>query len=210
MPLNSKMISKVKECFGNLPEKVKVITFTQEFESWFCQENRALYEQLASISEKINLEVYDFKTNRLEAERYQIEQIPATVIMGFRDYGLRFYGLPQGYEFNSLLAAVSMVSYRESGLSAESKKLLQGWNKPTRIRVLVTLTCPYCAEAVELAHRLAFENNLITAEMIDIAEFPHMAGKYQVYVVPKVVINENVYFEGALPEAQFVDRLLQA
>ena len=34
MPLNSKMISKVKECFGNLPEKVKVITFTQEFESW--------------------------------------------------------------------------------------------------------------------------------------------------------------------------------
>jgi alkyl hydroperoxide reductase subunit AhpF len=103
-----------------------------------------------------------------------------------------------------------MVSRRESGLSQESKTKLQGWKKPAHIQVLITLTCPYCFQAVRIAHQLAFENEFITADMIDTSEFPHLLNKYQVYGVPKVVINESVQFEGALPEKEFIDRLMQA
>ncbi|MCL6584063.1 MAG: thioredoxin family protein [bacterium] len=209
MLLNSRIIDKVKERFSALKERVRLIVFTQEFECQFCQENRTLNEEIASVSDKIDVEVFDFQKNRIEVERYRISQIPATVVMGERDYGLRFYGIPGGYEFNSLLDTIVMVSQRESGLSAESKRRIKGWNKPTRIQVMVTLTCPYCPQVVRTAHQLAFENEFITAEMVDITEFPHLVSKYQVYGVPKVVINEKVQFEGALPEEAFIDRLLE-
>jgi len=209
MLLDSRIIDKIKERFSALKERVRLIVFTQEFECQFCQENRTLNEEIASVSDKIDVEVFDFQKNRIEVERYRISQIPATVVMGDRDYGLRFYGIPGGYEFNSLLDTIVMVSQRESGLSAESKRRIKGWNKPTRIQVMVTLTCPYCPQVVRTAHQLAFENEFITAEMVDITEFPHLVSKYQVYGVPKVVINEKVQFEGALPEEAFIDRLLE-
>ena len=39
--------------------------------------------------------------------------------------------------------------------------------------------------------------------MIEASEFPHLANRYGVYAVPKVVMNERVNFEGALPEKAF-------
>ncbi|MEW6380893.1 MAG: thioredoxin family protein [bacterium] len=210
MLLDSQVTNKVRERFAGLKEKVKIISFTQEFECQFCHENRTLSEELASLSDKIDFEVFDFQKNRIEVERYQITMIPATVVMGEKDYGLRFYGIPGGYEFNSFLDTIVMVSRGDSGLSAESRKRIQDWKKPARIQVLVTLTCPYCFHAVRTAHQLAFENEFITAEMIDASEFPHLINKYQVYGVPKVVINETVQFEGALPEKEFIDYLLRA
>ncbi|MGA1875138.1 MAG: protein disulfide oxidoreductase [bacterium] len=209
MVLNSEVQSIVKDRFTHLQERVRITTFTQEFECQFCREARSLNEELASLTDKIDLEVFDLQKNRIEAERYHIEEIPATAISGDKDYGIRFYGVSGGYEFTSFLEAIMMVSRRESGLSAESKMRLQGWKKPTRIRVFTTLTCPYCPQAVSLAHKMALENDFIAAEMIEIGEFPHLANKYQVYGVPKVVINEIIQFEGALPEAQFLDRVLQ-
>lgn len=210
MLLDSQVMNKVKDRFTGLKEKVKVIAFTQEFECQFCQENRTLSEELASLSDKIDFEIFDFQKNRIEVERYGISMIPATVVMGEKDYGLRFYGIPGGYEFNSLLDTIVMVSRRDSGLSSESKKRIQDWKKPARIQVLVTLTCPYCFRAVRTAHQLAFENEYISADMIDASEFPHLINKYQVYSVPKVVINETVQFEGALEEPEFISQLLQA
>jgi glutaredoxin-like protein len=210
MLLDPKVIKTVKDRFANLQEKVKIIFFTQEVECQFCRENRSLYDELTTTSDKIDLEIYDSQKNRIKAEEYKIEQIPATVIMGDKDYGIRFYGVPGGHEFFSLIDDLIMISRKDTGLSAGIKNRLQDWTKPTRIKVFVTLTCPYCPQAVRTAHKLAFENKFISAEMIDVGEFPHLANKYQVFGVPKVIINEKVKFEGALPEEEFVDRLMEA
>ena len=51
-----------------------------------------------------------------------------------------------------------------------------------------------------LAHQLAIESDLITAEMVEVIEFPHLATKYQVMGVPRTVINETIHIEGAVPE----------
>jgi len=53
------------------------------------------------------------------------------------------------------------------------------------------------------------ENDLITAAMVESAEFPQLATKYQVMAVPKVVINETVTIEGILPEQEFLNKILQ-
>jgi hypothetical protein len=59
---------------------------------------------------------------------------------------------------------------------------------------------------VLLAHQLAVESDLITADMVEVIEFPHLATKYEVMGVPRTVINkvtvfdETIHIEGAVPE----------
>jgi predicted DsbA family dithiol-disulfide isomerase len=63
---------------------------------------------------------------------------------------------------------------------------------------------------VVLAHRMAMESEWITADMVEATEFPHLANKYQVYGVPRTVINETIHIEGAVPEATLVNELMKA
>jgi len=60
-----------------------------------------------------------------------------------------------------------------------------------------------------LAHRLAMESDWIRADMVEATEFPHLANKYQVYGVPRTVINETIQVEGAVPEPMFVEELMK-
>jgi len=199
----------LKEQFETLSEGIKLIVFTQEIECMYCKETRELMEEVASLSDKIGVEVYNFALDKQKVEEYKIDKIPAVVVEGEKDYGIRFYGIPMGYEFMSLVEAISAVSIGVSGLSKETKEELQKLNKPVHIQVFITLTCPYCPQAVKLAHELAIESDFITADMVESAEFPHLAQKYVVMAVPKVIVNEEIQFEGALPEAQFVENVMK-
>jgi predicted DsbA family dithiol-disulfide isomerase len=57
---------------------------------------------------------------------------------------------------------------------------------------------------------LAVESDLITADLIEVTEFPHLAQRYSVRAVPRTVVNETVSIEGALPEAEFVNAVVAA
>ncbi len=209
--LPEEVLSQVKEEFKDLQNTVKLIVFTQEIECQYCNENHKLAEEVANVSDKILLEVYNFSIDKEKVEQHGIEQIPAIVISSDdKDYGIKFYGIPGGYEFKSLIGAIKMVSKGESGLTSASKEQLKKINVPVQIKVLITLSCPYCSNAVEMAHKIAMENDNIQGEMIEIQEFPHLSSKYDVYAVPRVIINETVQFEGALPEKDFVNYILSA
>ena len=52
-----------------------------------------------------------------------------------------------------------------------------------------------------LAHQLAIESDLITADMVEVTEFPHLGQKYEVMGVPRTVIDETIHIEGAVPES---------
>lgn len=207
--LNDKVKEKVKKEFAELKEEVKLIVFTQELECQYCRENRMLTEEVASLSDKIGVEVYNFATDKEKAQEHNVDKIPAIAVMGEKDYGIRFYGSPGGYEFTSLIEAIKAVSSRDSGLSPETKELVKKITNPVHIQVFITLTCPYCPQAVKLAHQLALESDLIHADMVESAEFPQLVNKYGVMAVPKVVINEDIQFEGALSEPNFVTKVME-
>jgi predicted DsbA family dithiol-disulfide isomerase len=61
---------------------------------------------------------------------------------------------------------------------------------------------------VLLAHRLAFASTLITADCVEATEFPHLSGRYNVFGVPRTVINEVIQIEGAVPENALVSELM--
>ncbi len=60
-----------------------------------------------------------------------------------------------------------------------------------------------------LAHAMALENKLVTADVVEVQEFPNLARFYNVNAVPKTVINNLVQFVGALPEEEFLQKVLQ-
>jgi hypothetical protein len=103
-----------------------------------------------------------------------------------------------------------MVSRGDSGLAADTKAYLAALKKPLHLQVFVTPTCPYCPPAVHLAHQLAFESDLVRADMVEAIEFPHLSNKYHVHGVPRTVINETDHLEGAAPEGMLLAKIKTA
>lgn len=62
---------------------------------------------------------------------------------------------------------------------------------------------------MRLAHAFALESDLIRADMVEATEFPHLVQRYGVRGVPKTLVNEGVAIEGALPEEEYLDRILR-
>jgi len=198
------------ELAENLTNPVRIIMFTQELECKFCVETKQLMIELAALNDKINVEVHDFVADAELAKNYGVDRIPALVIIGERDYGIRFYGLPYGYEFQTLLEDLKTVSSRTTDLLEETKAKLHEIKTPVTIRVFTTLTCPHCPAAAITAHKFAMENPLIRAEVIDAGEFPELAIKYMVMATPKTVVNDKVEFVGAVSEDVFLKQVLLA
>ena len=61
-------------------------------------------------------------------------------------------------------------------------------------------TCSYCPKAMRMAHQMAIESDKMRGDMIEATEFPHLSNHYNVGAVPKIVINNVVDLEGALPD----------
>jgi len=193
-----------------LEKDVRLVVFTQDFECEYCATNRELMEELASLSDKIKLEVFDFEKDYEKAQRWGIDKIPATAVFGIREYGIRFFGLPMGYEFPTLIDAIIDASRGTTKLQPAIKEKIKSIREPVHIQVFVTPTCPYCPRVVRIAHQLAIENEFIRADMVEVMEFPQLVNKYDIMAVPKTIINDAFSFEGALPESHFVEYVLSA
>ena len=189
-------------------DPVKIVMFTQEVECRFCSDTRQLVQEIATLNDKIEVEVYDFIVDAAKAQELKIEKIPALAIIGKKDYGVRIYGIPYGYELQTLIAAVLGVSTGKTDLSDKTKAILADVKAPVHIQVFVTLTCPHCPVAASIAHKLAIESDMITADVIDSSEFATLAQKYSVIGVPKIVINEKVDFVGAFSEDLFAEHVV--
>jgi glutaredoxin-like protein len=193
----------------NLLNPVTVTVFTQEFECDYCKETRELAEELAGITDKIRLEVFDLMKDNEKAAQMGVDKVPATVIRNDKGSQVKFFGVPAGYEFSTFLTDIILVSRGETELSPETKKALAGVKVPVHVQVFVTPTCPYCPGAVSLAHQFAMENSYIKSDMVEVSEFPQLAVKYNVMGVPKIVINETIELVGLQPEKEFL-RQVQA
>ncbi|MGH7972291.1 MAG: protein disulfide oxidoreductase, partial [Limisphaerales bacterium] len=84
--------------------------------------------------------VYDFLLDKEKVAEYAVDKVPATVIRNGRDYGIRYYGMPAGYEFSTVLDAILDVSKGESGLAEESRETLSQLSQPVHLEVFVTPT----------------------------------------------------------------------
>ncbi len=149
MPLLDDRVQKqVRSALGDLAGPVKVVMFTQReggaLECAFCGETRQLVEEIATLSDKIAVEVRDFQADADLAKSYGVDKIPAIVLMRGgsepRDYGIRFYGIPSGYEFSTLIEDLRMVGRGDAAPSQAMRDAVAKITRPVRIQVFVTPT----------------------------------------------------------------------
>ncbi len=138
--LRDQDITEIRARLQGMVNPVRLVHFTQELNVEFGREVQELIKELSGLSDKLSLEVYDFLLDKERAAEYQVDKAPATVVRNGRDYGIRFYGFPAGYEFSVLLDAILAVSQGDSGLQPETREKLAKITEPLHLEVLVTPT----------------------------------------------------------------------
>jgi len=131
---------EIRERLKEMVEPVKLVHFTQELNLEYGREARMLLEDLAQLSDKLSLETCDFILDKERVAEYGVDKVPATAVRNGQDYGIRFYGIPAGYEFPTLLDAIVSVSRRDSELRPESRDKLAKISQPVHLEVFVTPT----------------------------------------------------------------------
>jgi glutaredoxin-like protein len=124
--------------------------------------------------------------------------------------GVRFVGMPGGYEFSTLIADLVDVSKGRTDFSETARAVIEAIARPVHVQVFVTPGCPYCPKAARMAHQLAMVNPSVLAEVVEANEFQNLSERYQVRSVPMTVINDRIQFVGSLSEAKVLEAVQEA
>jgi alkyl hydroperoxide reductase subunit AhpF len=139
--ITDEVATQLKEEFQHLVNPVRLAVFSQALADPESEQVRRLVEEMAALDPKLTAESYNFVLDKEKVESLGIARIPAIAVLGAeKDYGVRLYGLPSGYEFGSLVDAVLDVSKGESELSDETRQALAAIDRPVHIQVFSTPT----------------------------------------------------------------------
>jgi alkyl hydroperoxide reductase subunit AhpF len=139
--LNARDQEAVRKEFERIQGPVKLVVFSQELVAGdLCRQNEQLVREVAELDDRITVEVLNPVIDRERAEAYGVDQVPAIVVEGARDYGIRFLGIPSGYEFSNLIDSIITVSSGEPGLSDATKTSLAELTGDVHIKVFSTPT----------------------------------------------------------------------
>ena len=202
----------------DLKGPVRIQVFTQKpsviaipgRECRYCPQTEQLMEEVAGLSPKIDFETVDFYADSQVAKAQGIARIPAILLSADGSPRLKFYGAPLGYEMATIIEDIKTISRGVSPLSTDTRRKLRQINQAVHIQVFVTPSCPYCPALGRIAHAMALENPLVSADVVEVQEFPNLGQTYGVRSVPLTVINENIRFAGAVSESELLEKVLQA
>lgn len=187
----------------------------QDLTAQACAISYRLYREITELSPKLSVTFVDLATPEgfQKAQALDIDpfRLPAMAFQGGNLAGKSFfYGIPTGYEFATLIENITDLSRNLNHLKAATKDALAKLTGPALIKIFVTPTCGFCPSAVRMAHQMAMAAPQVIAEIIEANEFQELTEQYNVYGVPKTVINDRVQFEGAVPEKVFLEKVLAA
>ncbi len=130
----------VKKEFERIGGPVKLTVFATELGGDSNTQAVALIREVAALSDQLSVTVLNPHIDRDQAAAYGITESPAVVVEGAQDYGIRFLGIPAGYEFSNLIDSIIAVSTGEAGLTDETKAILAGLTEDVTIKVFATPT----------------------------------------------------------------------
>jgi alkyl hydroperoxide reductase subunit AhpF len=130
----------VKKEFERIAGRVKLTVFASELGGDSSSQAVALIREVAALSDQLSVTVLNPHIDREQAEAYGVTESPVVVVEGAQDYGIRFLGIPAGYEFSNLIDSIIAVSAGQTGLSDETKATLAGLTEDVTIKVFATPT----------------------------------------------------------------------
>ena len=204
---------------SELTGKVRIDYFTQRAsrlyvpgreECPYCEDTRQMLEELAALTDKINLSVYELSEAQEEAARMGVDKVPGIVLRGPANRPVTFYGIPAGNEFPGFVETIVDASKGQVELARESGKQLRKLKKTVSVTVFVTPTCPHCPGVARAAYRLGMASPHIRATVVEASEFPRLAQRYGIRAVPTTVLDDRMVVTGAMNEATLLEQVLKA
>ena len=130
----------VKKEFEKLTGPVTLTVFASELGSENNAQTVSLIKEVAALSDKISVKTLNPHIEREETAAYGVTVTPAVAVEGAKDYGIRFLGVPAGYEFSNLIDAIIVASSGTAGLTAETQRALSELTADIDIKVFSTPT----------------------------------------------------------------------
>jgi thioredoxin reductase (NADPH) len=198
--------SQLVEVFKKMPHEIPLLLFTSPGRNDpFCEGARQLIRSIREVAPKVILREYDL--GHKVAREWNADFSP-TLLLDPERYNVRWMGAPIGEEGRTFVEALIIMGYGESGLSLESRKVIQRIDSSRDIKVFVSPTCPYCPQQAVNALKAAVERpEIISLVIIDIQAYPEMAEKYSAHSVPQTFANDVLIAQGAQPEELFMASL---
>jgi alkyl hydroperoxide reductase subunit AhpF len=139
--LTEEVTTQLREEFKQLKDPVRIVVFSQTLADPASEQVSRMAEELALLEPRLRVEASNFVLDTEKVLALGIKRTPAVAVMGeSKDYGIRLYGLPTGYEFGTFIDAILDVSRGESQLSEETKIALAALETPVHIQVFSTPT----------------------------------------------------------------------
>lgn len=206
---NEETSKQLTEVFSAMKNDVTIALFTKDAPCETCAETKDFMEEVQELSDKIHLKQYHLINDAELAKKYNVTLTPSVVLLDATENyrGVKFNGIPAGYEINSFVTGILELSGASNDLPESIANRLSKVEKPVNIKVFVTLSCPHCPGAVEKAHKLAMENSNIEADMIEAQTFYELSDQFNVSGVPKIVINDKFELIGNQPLEAFMDAI---
>jgi alkyl hydroperoxide reductase subunit AhpF len=157
--LNDQLVEQIREAFQKLQHPVEILFFGSKEGCEYCPDTLNLVQEITEISGLLSLKTYDLVDDAEIAGKFKVDKAPGLVLAGkgpvntgaslldaghgggdIWDFGVRYAGVPSGYEFSSLIQDIILVSGRDSMLSQETRSFLKELKEPVLLQVFVTPT----------------------------------------------------------------------
>lgn len=194
--LNDGLRNQIKSILAMMENEVTLVSIVDESIDKSV-EFMDLILDMASLGDKLNVEIYKKSENLEIEEKINADKLPVVALLDKnKNYsGVKFHGVPGGHELNSFILAIYNLAGPGQAIDEELLKEIKEFDKETNIKVVVSLSCTLCPDVVVASQRLAMENENIETEMIDLSLFEDIKRKYRIMSVPAIIVNdEKVHF----------------
>ncbi len=193
-----------------------------QLESVFSKMERKLILKLYLDNRPVSLELEDFitklanLTDKLTAtvatqnDKENLAPCVRVFSEDGKDSGIAFHGVPGGHEFTSFVLGLYNAAGPGQTIDEDTLKEVEKIQKPTDMKILVSLSCTMCPDLVIACQRIATKNQNIKAEVYDLRHFEDLKRKYNVMSVPCLVINDDHVSFGKKNINQIIDIVKQA
>ena len=137
--LNEKDKAYVRKTLGGMKDEVRLVLFSRDGgECKYCGETEGLLTDIAAADPRVKVEILSLKKDAARAKELGIDKVPGIALLGKKDYNLRYFGLPSGYDFIPFVETIRAVGDDNPGISPESAAQLAKLTKPVQLSVFVT------------------------------------------------------------------------
>ena len=160
---------------------------------------REFCEEFSSLSERIQYEVVNTDSD------------PGIHVLSYDGLSDRivFHGVPGGHEFNSFIVALYNTAGPGQSIDDSLLASIKAIDKDVDIKVVVSLSCTMCPEAVMGSQRIASLNTRVKAQMYDIQYYPDLKDKYNIMSVPCIILNDSKVVFGKKNASDFVELIAE-